>query len=154
MGPGRNESSASTLANTASKIQLDFGDYTIPVYTLEMIAGEKLRAICQQMPAYAIQGPATQRARDFYDIHLIVTERGIDMATPENRTLVKNIFLAKKVPLSFIGNIQEYREFHRGDWPAVINAVGGNLESYDFYFDFVLELIERLKPLWGEDPPA
>ena len=50
---------------TASTIQLDFGDYTIPVYTLEMIVGEKLRAICQQMSAYAIKGPATQRARDF-----------------------------------------------------------------------------------------
>ena len=38
-----------------------------------MIAIEKLRATCQQMPEYGIRGAATQRARDFYDIHLIVT---------------------------------------------------------------------------------
>jgi len=139
---------------TAAKIDLDFEDYTLPVYTLEMIAGEKLRAICQQMPEYAIKGPGTQRARDFYDIHLIVTERDIDLSTPGNQALLRHIFVAKNVPLHFLGKIPQYREFHRGDWPAVINAVSGNLEGYDFYFDFVLALVARLEPLWIEDPPA
>jgi len=63
----------SARTNTAAKVNIEFGEYSIPVYTLEMIAIEKLRATCQQMPEYGIRGAATQRARDFYDIHLIVT---------------------------------------------------------------------------------
>jgi predicted nucleotidyltransferase component of viral defense system len=138
---------------TASKITIDFGEYSIPVYTLEMIAAEKLRAICQQMPEYGIKGSGARRARDFYDIHLIVTERGIDLRTVENLALIRNIFEAKRVPLSFLKTISDWREFHRGDWPAVINAVGGTLQNYDFYFDFVLGLVEQLEPLWIEDAP-
>ena len=33
---------------TGGKTTVDFGEYSIPVYTLEMMAIEKLRAICQQ----------------------------------------------------------------------------------------------------------
>ena len=36
------------------KVKREVDDYTIYVYSLEMIAAEKLRAICQQMPEYAV----------------------------------------------------------------------------------------------------
>ena len=138
---------------TASKIQLPLDEYTIPVYSLEMIAAEKLRALCQQMPKYRLKGVGTPRARDFYDIHLVLTARQVDLATAENHALIKNVFSAKKVPLNFLGKLAGYREFHRGDWPAVTNAVGETLKGYDFYFDFVVALTEQLKPLWQEDAP-
>jgi len=35
------------------KVQRQFDDYIVYVYSLEMIAAEKLRAICQQMPGYS-----------------------------------------------------------------------------------------------------
>src|SRR5262245_42070097 len=54
------------------KLKREVDDYTIYVYSLEMIAMEKLRAICQQMPEYALARTPTPRARDFYDICQIV----------------------------------------------------------------------------------
>jgi len=61
------------------KVRREVDDYTIYVYSLEMIAAEKLRAICQQMPEYTVFRTKRPRARDFYDIHQIITENGIDL---------------------------------------------------------------------------
>lgn len=41
---------------TAGKEEREIDNYTIYVYTPAMIAIEKLRAICQQMPEYGIKG--------------------------------------------------------------------------------------------------
>lgn len=156
VGPRQERSFSVDLSKSEyieAKAIVDFGEYPIPVYTLDMIAVEKLRAICQQMPEYEIKGVRTQRARDFYDIHLIVTKRNTDLDSAANHDLIRNIFAAKRVPLELLGRIADYREFHRGDWPAVLDAVGGIANSYDFHFDFVLALVERLKPLWEKDAP-
>jgi hypothetical protein len=52
------------------------------------------------------------------------------------------------VPLSLLAKVGDFREFHRPDWPSVQESVaGGKVESFDFYFDFVLGEIERLKAL-------
>ncbi len=139
---------------TGAKATVAFGEYAIPVYTLEMIAVEKLRAICQQMPEYEVKGTESHRARDFYDIHLILTQRNIDLDSAENQELIKQIFAAKRVPLDLLGKIVNHREFHRADWPAVLDAVSGVAESYDFYFDYVLAVVQRLQPLWVVDTPC
>ncbi|HUI43675.1 MAG TPA: nucleotidyl transferase AbiEii/AbiGii toxin family protein [Terriglobia bacterium] len=135
---------------TEGKIERDLDFYKIYVYTLDMIAIEKLRAICQQMPEYVLKGNRQARARDFYDVYLIVTKGAVDLATPENQDLTRKIFAAKRVPLRFLGKIADYREFHRPDWQAVIESVPQEVEAFDFYFDFLLTQIERLKPLWEE----
>jgi hypothetical protein len=52
------------------------------------------------------------------------------------------------VPLSLLAKVSDFREFHRPDWPSVTNSVvGKNMESFDYYFDFVLGEIEKLKAL-------
>jgi len=132
----------------AGKTEVEMDDYAVYVYTPEMIAIEKLRAICQQMPEYEKRGRKTARARDFYDIHTLVTKVGIDLSLPENRDLCLNIFAAKDVPVNLIPKISEVREFHRPDWPAVEASVTGALESFDYYFDFVVGQTLLLKPLW------
>lgn len=131
------------------KMETALDDYTIYVYTPAMIAIEKLRAICQQMPEYTGRVHKRARARDFYDIHAILTQGGVDLATNENLELAQNIFAAKEVPLGLIPRIRDYREFHRLDWPAVQDSVSGHLESFDSYFDdFVTEKTHSLKALW------
>jgi hypothetical protein len=110
-----------------------------------MIAIEKLRAICQQMPEYEHRRNPRPRARDFYDIYSIVIERKIDITETENIELVKNIFAAKDVTLSLIGNIKNVHDYHVVDWPAVQQEVSGELQEFDFYFAFVVELAERLQ---------
>ena len=136
---------------TAGKERHELFGLRIFVYSPEMLVCEKLRAICQQMPEY---GPVVKRrragaarARDFLDIHTLVVQRDLDMTTRENRELLRHIFLAKRVPLFLLGRMGRYREFHRGDFPAVKDTVkpGVKLEDFDFYFDFVLKLVSSLK---------
>jgi hypothetical protein len=133
---------------TKQESKLD--DYTIYVYPTALIAIEKLRAICQQMPEYPLRGHRKPRGRDFYDIFTIVSEAGVDLATAENIEIMRHVFAAKNVPLSFLRLVPDQREFHRPDWANVQNSVSGQLQSFDFYFEFVLKQTERLKALWDE----
>lgn len=130
------------------KQEFDFEHYTCYVYSLDMIVAEKLRAICQQSPKYSKRIHPTPRARDFYDIYASVSQGGVDFSLPGMQALVRTIFAAKDVDLSLIGEIHESREFHRPDWPAVVNAVRVPLRQFDFYFEFVLGEAARLEPLW------
>jgi hypothetical protein len=134
----------------AGKKETELDHYTIYVYTESMLAIEKLRAICQQMPEYKLRRNPCARARDFYDIHLIVTQAGVDLGSSENLDLVPPVFAAKEVPLRLIGKIPAQREFHRPDWAAVQTSVRGRLEEFDFYFDFVVAQTALLKTLWME----
>jgi hypothetical protein len=133
-----------------SKRKCDFDDYIIYVYTPEMIAIEKVRAICQQMPEYPLVIHHHPRARDFYDIALVIRECNVSFSAPEIHQLVRDIFAAKEVPVSLIGRIGEHREFHRGDWPKVEQAVAQQLPAFDEYFDFVVAETAKLQPLWIE----
>jgi len=142
----------------APKVQRQFDHYTIYVYPPELIAAEKLRAICQQMPEYLPVRKKRARARDFYDVHTVVMGTGLDMASSEYYELVLAVFEAKAVPLPLLGHIAEHREFHRPDWPAVLQALteeaSRSVHEFDFYFDFVLAQVEKLEPLWDVQTPA
>lgn len=133
----------------SAKQDVQFAEHAIPVYTPPMIAIEKLRAICQQMPEYQFRRHPTARARDFYDIHAIVAGMGIDLGIQGNLGLIRLVFDAKHVPLLLIPQIGNHRDFHRQEWPAVQDAVSGAIEEFDFYFDFVLDQTKRLKTLWA-----
>lgn len=134
----------------AGKVQLELDDYAIYVYSPRMIAIEKLRAICQQMPDYPLKRYPTARARDFYDIHLIAVTSGMDFRSPGNLELTRQIFAAKAVPLEFLGRIKDQREFHRPDWDSVKASSSEEVEDFDFYFDFVAKRVESMKTLWEE----
>jgi hypothetical protein len=134
----------------AGKRDMELDDYTIRVYTPEMLAIEKLRAICQQMSEYPLRGHRTARARDFYDIHAIVTAIGMNLGAPENLQLTRDIFAAKEVPLGLIPQIPRYQEFHKQDWPAVELTVSDKLRDFDFYFGFVIDQTRLLESLWNE----
>ncbi len=130
----------------------DLQGYRVFVYSPAMILAEKLRALCQQMTEY---GPivkrsreAASRARDFVDIHQLA-KAGVDMTTPEHRTLLQNVFDAKHVPLEFLQLLPNYRSFHAASFPAVKETLkgGADLADFDVYFDFVLDLIAKLQPL-------
>lgn len=134
------------------KAEADVDGYTVYVYTPEMCVFEKLRAICQQMPEYKpTTGTKRTRARDFYDIHATVDALDIDLSSPENLELCRNIFAAKDVSLSLISAIPESREAHRSGWDAVVASVVGDVRDFDYYFDYVARVVVRkLKPLWIE----
>lgn len=131
------------------KIPATFDGHEIYVYSEEMCAIEKLRAICQQMPEYE-KKTGQARARDFYDIYATVTKRGLDLSLPENLELFRNIFAAKRVPLEWLPRIVDTRDFHKSDWDSVRATVEGEVFNFDIYFDYVVELVSKLHALWDK----
>jgi len=142
--------SISKFEYCAPKKEVDLDDYTVYVYTPKMIVFEKLRAICQQMPEYVPNSTKTARARDFFDIYTVMEHFTIELASPHNIDLLKNIFDAKEVPLPLIGKIAQYREYHRPDFTSVEATVKPNIElnTFDFYFDYLVDRCKCLKSLW------
>jgi len=136
------------------KRQDELNDYAIYVYTPEMLSLEKLRAICQQMKEYSMQRNRSPRARDFYDIYVVLTEGKVDWASDSCLDLAKNIFAAKSVPLNLIDLIPRYQGFHEQDWASVKNSVREELEPFDFYVNFVVTNGKKLEPLWVVQPPT
>jgi hypothetical protein len=118
-----------------------------------MIAAEKIRAICQQMPEYFARGHRTPRPRDFYDIHAITTAAGVRVR--DDPELSRHMFDAKAVPYDLIGLMgrPSEREFHRQGWDSVVHAVRGEVRDFNFYFDFVVSEARELQALWVVDPP-
>lgn len=139
---------------TSGKMEADLNGYTIFVYSPEMIVCEKLRAICQQMPEYGPiikrARPGTARARDFFDICVLVEAARVDMSLPVNQSILIEMFKAKNVPIDFLGNIESQRDFHKNDFPAVAAAVkpGVDMRDYDYYFDYTLSIVKKLESLW------
>lgn len=129
--------------------------YTIYVYSPEMIVCEKLRAICQQMEAYAEiikrKGLGNQRARDFIDIEVLVKKFNIDLGNNRARHLVEQMFSIKRVPLALLGQIHETRDFHALGYPEVRAAMkpGIEVQPFDYYFDFVVGHLQKLESLWN-----
>lgn len=133
------------------KQSVNVDGYNIYVYAPAMIVFEKLRAICQQLPQYGDVIPSFSpraRARDFYDIHLMMNLFDIKPSTIENIELIKNVFEAKKVPTSFIKEIKNNKSLHLDNWKSVQDTVPleekSKLKSFDFYFDFVLTNFESI----------
>lgn len=120
------------------------------VYTPEMIVIEKLRALCQSIPEYQgiVSTARTKgRARDFYDIWNICNQFSMDLSSKENRNLIKEIFQAKRVPIKFLGLLNEYYDLQKENWTSVEDTLGSENLGFDFYFEFVIKLIHKIKIL-------
>jgi len=153
VGPGQQRKFSVDMSKfeyCEGKVEREMDSHTIYVYSPEMIAVEKLRAICQQMPEYTLRTHASPRARDFYDIWRVFTATSLNLTAPKTVELAKHIFAAKQVPLALLAKVSDQREVHRPDWPAVVAAVAESLNDFDFYFDFVVEQVATLKTLWVE----
>jgi len=128
--------------------------FVCQVYTPTMLAAEKLRALCQQMAEYPYRLHPTARARDFYDLHALIAEAGVDLSEMAVQDSVLAVFAAKHVTPSLLGLLGRYRDFHKSDWPGVLNAIpASRCRDYDFYFDFVMREVVKLEPLWVVDTP-
>jgi hypothetical protein len=133
---------------TSGKLKQEFANQTIYVYSPRMLAVEKLRALCQQMPEYRCGRTPTPRARDFFDLRVLVERGNVYLPSDETKDLAKHVFEAKDVPLSLLRKIKETREFHRPDWDDVRISSSEMLQEFDYYFDFTCEQIALLESAW------
>jgi hypothetical protein len=134
---------------TSGKRRKDLDGLIIYVYSPEMLAIEKLRALCQQNPDYrnvVLSMTPKSRGRDFYDIHNLISSFSLELTDGENLILCKNIFEAKRVPLDYLSRLAEQYELHKQSWDSVRDTINQkeNLRDFDFYFNFVVELAQRM----------
>ena len=134
----------------SGKVARELDGYTLYVYSTEMLVLEKLRAICQQIPEYrkiVKSHPPAARARDFFDIYTITQQFPIDMNSQRIKELLAAIFATKKVPLDYLNQVLMHRDFHRRDFVSLKDTVksGVELKDFDFYFDYVIDMINTTK---------
>ncbi len=162
LGPGQRRAFTvdfSKHEHCAGKVAHTLDGYRVYVYSGLMIACEKIRAICQQMPEYRLKVMSTTqrpRARDFFDIHRLVDAGHADLSSERAWLTLSAMFAAKRVPLRLLGEISARREFHRENFSAVRDTVDRSikLEPFDFYVDFLVDRLRPLQPRWEVDPPA
>jgi predicted nucleotidyltransferase component of viral defense system len=134
-----------------SKLLTNLNEFRIYVYTPTALVLEKLRALCQQLPEYLWIGQERRRPRprDFYDIHSIISNSypPIELTMSENIDLLKRIFKAKDVPLSLIAKLKHEKAFHEQEFALVRDTVPGPIKTFDFYFSFVIDIIQPLESL-------
>ena len=122
--------------------------YRLHVYTPLMIVLEKLRSICQQMSEYCTRmgKHSSERARDFFDIHLLVTEFQLNLTTVDALQMLEAIFSAKDVPLKSLGKIRNTREIHVSGYTTLQSTIPArdNIMEFDFYFHYVCDLADQI----------
>jgi len=125
-------------------VELD--GYTVQVYAPRLLIFEKVRAICQQLPEYKEVVPSFSprvRTRDFYDIVILMSRFAVDLVSAESRKILMQVFDAKRVPYTYLHNMNSSREWHRQDFASLVDTVTAgekeNLKDFDFYFDYVIE---------------
>ena len=155
----RSRSAMAIGANGSTKFKVDISSYEycdaadrhmidgleLRVYSPKMIAYEKARAVCQQLPDYrAVVGShaSRPRSRDFFDIYLLAQNYDIGVGDDESMQLLRLIFEAKRVPLSFLAKVESQRKFHKEDFDKSLVDTLSRLEDYagfDEYFDFFID---------------
>lgn len=134
-------------------VQLD--DCSVRVYSPSSVLCEKLRALCQQLPAYDIvvkrKSRNRGRARDFVDISSILDRTRITPVMPTVRELLSRVFEAKRVDLRLLEQLDGTRDIHFTDFPSVVStAPPDSLNDFDVYFNRVMEFRDGLELFWNK----
>jgi len=123
---------------------------TIPVYSLALIAVEKLRALCQQHPDYPHRSKPAARPQDFVDLVTLIQEGAVNLGSGVNRDLLRAVFHAKDVDLILLPRIADCRTFHEDQWEATRSSLAAEAaQDFAYYFDFVMREVSRLETLWN-----
>lgn len=115
-------------------------------YTRELLAMEKLRAICQQHPDYRFRS-SKNRARDFYDIHALCGQMD-DVFLRRCRKHLPAVFSAKEVPLSLLKSLwdEEFLSIQRSGFLQVADSTKGVVQDFDVYLEQLRYLVMQIFP--------
>ena len=60
---------------------------------------------------------------------------------------MKEIFKSKKVPVYFLNLLPQYKDLQKENWISVEDTLSAENEGFDFYFDFTMNLVDKIKNL-------
>jgi len=115
-------------------------------YTRELLAMEKLRAICQQHPDYRFRS-SKNRARDFYDIYTLCSQMDEGFIR-RCRKHLPAVFTAKDVPLSLLKSLwdEDFLSVQRSGFVQVADSTKGTVRDFDVYVEHLRYLIIQIYP--------
>jgi predicted nucleotidyltransferase component of viral defense system len=122
---------------------------SITVYSRALVLLEKLRAICQQHPAYPLKGNLA-RSRDYYDIEQlwrkVVSESAETTFIKECREHLPGVFAAKEVDLELLQKIfdSEFVKLQESGWQSVVSTVNNKVADFSFYNEVVRLIVKKL----------
>lgn len=130
-------------------------DFTVPMYTLNMIMYEKIKAICEQVPKKGTKS----RAKDYYDVfiihnHLLDNPDKLDHAlgSEECRIYMSKCFESASLDLDILDRISEARDSHKSSFEILRETLRepyrSELKEFDFYAGYVEYLVLGLKSSW------
>lgn len=114
-------------------------------YTRELLAMEKLRAICQQHPDYQFRS-SKNRARDFYDIYTLCSK--LDEGFVRRcRKHLPAVFAAKDVPLDLLKALwdEDFLAVQRRGFAQVVDSTTGPLLDFDIYVEHLRYLVLQVR---------
>jgi predicted nucleotidyltransferase component of viral defense system len=125
----------------------------ILVYSPLLLAVEKLRALLQQHPEYSQISADVKRSRsrDLYDIWVICDHFAINLGA--HLEVVQAVFNAKKVSMDLLRDLETVKALHHASWSDVELSVTGEIEDFDFYFEYVSKFSRELYTKWKIDSP-
>jgi predicted nucleotidyltransferase component of viral defense system len=128
--------------------------FTVYCYPPEVFVCEKIRAICQQNPAYnSITHSHTRpRPKDFVDLYHVLQKFSIDFTSQDFQETLRAVFHAKRVPFNYLSEIAAFRDFHASTFHEVKATTHPDvvLREFSFYFDWLLKRLALLEALWNE----
>ena len=107
----------------------------------------------QQHPDYSQISADVKRSRsrDFYDIWAICEHFAINLGA--HLEVVQAVFDAKKVNMNLLRDLESVKALHYASWSDVEISVVGEIEDFNFYFEFVNNFAKELYSKWKIDSP-
>lgn len=134
------------------KQEYKMNNYTLTVPSPYVLLCKKLIGICAHSPNIGDTPAKFKRARaqDFFDIHSLVDSKMVhlqDLIHPNYLEIFRNVITEKNIDISSLKDIKNHREFHQSNFShSVLNMSPYPLKSFEYYFDFVIHLIDYMYP--------
>jgi hypothetical protein len=134
---------------------IDLGGVFINIYSLKLIAMEKIRAIAQQLECYVPNKKRRRpRPKDFFDITCIYNQLGEDMINKKTYEILSGCMKAKDVPMNFLDLVmsEENKNYHEQAFVSELletipkdNRNSIEIKGFQYYFETVKLIIQGLK---------
>lgn len=132
-------------------------EYEINTYTLEVPSPFVL--LCKKMIGILAHSPnigntpekfKRARSQDFFDIHSLIDSQMIhlqDLIQPNKLNIFQTMLTEKNIETSSLKDLKKHYEFHQSNFAdSVRNMSLFPLKSFNYYFDFIIHLIDYMYP--------